>query len=186
MPNFYLDIETTGVDPKRDKIITIQYVELERNTGAQKGELQVLKEWESSEKDILSRFISESPILDRYAFSFIPVGYNLLFEHKFLLQKSLIHGLMPVNILQRPLIDLRVIGILMNRGEFLGSGLDRITGKPHSGEIISEWYSERRWNEIENYIKTEADEFLKFCQWLYAELPQMRNRFESQNGIMKR
>lgn len=127
MPNFYLDIETTGVDPKRDKIITIQYVELERNTGIQKGQLRILKEWESSEKDILERFIGESPISDRYAFSFIPVGYNLLFEHKFLLQKSFSHGLIPINILQRPLIDLRVIGILMNRGEFLGSGLDRIT-----------------------------------------------------------
>ena len=30
--NYYLDIETTGLDPLQDKIITIQYMELERNT----------------------------------------------------------------------------------------------------------------------------------------------------------
>ena len=31
--NYYLDIETTGLDELHDKIITIQYMELERNTG---------------------------------------------------------------------------------------------------------------------------------------------------------
>ena len=30
--NYYLDIETTGLDELHDKIITIQYMELERNT----------------------------------------------------------------------------------------------------------------------------------------------------------
>ncbi|MHB8546333.1 MAG: ribonuclease H-like domain-containing protein [Nitrosotalea sp.] len=45
MGNFYLDIETTGVDPRNDKIITIQFVELERNTGKQIGEFRILKEW---------------------------------------------------------------------------------------------------------------------------------------------
>ena len=30
--NYYLDIETTGLDPLHAKIITIQYMELERNT----------------------------------------------------------------------------------------------------------------------------------------------------------
>lgn len=185
MSNYYLDIETTGTNPAVDKIVTIQFVELERNTAAQKGELRILKEWESSEKDILTRFIQESPILDRYAFSFVPVGYNLLFEYKFLLQRSLLHDLMPINLLKRPLIDLRVIGVLMNRGEFLGSGLDRITGKPHNGNTILKWYAEKRWNEIECYVKTETEEFLRLCQWLYVELPHMLNKFKVQHRILK-
>jgi len=33
MTNFYLDIETTGLNPRKDKIITIQYQELDRSTG---------------------------------------------------------------------------------------------------------------------------------------------------------
>ena len=33
--NYYLDIETTGLDEVESKITTIQYVELERSTGKQ-------------------------------------------------------------------------------------------------------------------------------------------------------
>ena len=40
MGNFYLDIETTGLDPTKDKILTIQYQELDRNTGEAKWELK--------------------------------------------------------------------------------------------------------------------------------------------------
>jgi len=42
--NYYLDIETTGLDPLHSKIITIQYMELERNTGKPGGPLKRLKE----------------------------------------------------------------------------------------------------------------------------------------------
>ena len=46
MANYYLDIETTGLDPGNSSIITIQYQELERGTGRPVGELSILKEWE--------------------------------------------------------------------------------------------------------------------------------------------
>lgn len=183
MPNFYLDIETTGIDPSKDKIITIQFVELERNTALQKGNLHILKEWESNEKEILSTFISKSGIADRYPFAFVAVGYNLLFEHKFLYQRSKMHGLFPINILARPFIDLRSLGVIMNRGEFRGSGLDKITNKPHDGHMVSAWYERKEWRSIENYVKVEADEFVRFCSWLYEELPVMLTRFKIQNDI---
>ena len=51
MANYYLDIETTGLDEVESKITTIQYVELERGTGRQLGELTILKEWELGEKE---------------------------------------------------------------------------------------------------------------------------------------
>jgi len=57
--NYYLDIETTGLDPLHSKIITIQYMELDRNTGKPVGPLKILKEWESDEKTILKRFIED-------------------------------------------------------------------------------------------------------------------------------
>ena len=88
MANYYLDIETTGLDEVESKITTIQYVELERGTGRQLGELTILKEWELGEKEMLRKFIDDSPISSKYDFDFIPVGYNLGFEHKFLLEKS--------------------------------------------------------------------------------------------------
>ena len=57
--NYYLDIETTGLDELHDKIITIQYMELERNTAKPIGPLKILKEWESDEKTFLKRFIAD-------------------------------------------------------------------------------------------------------------------------------
>jgi len=39
--NYYLDIETTGLNPFENKIITIQYMELERNTAKPTGPLKI-------------------------------------------------------------------------------------------------------------------------------------------------
>jgi hypothetical protein len=181
MGTFYLDIETTGVDEVQNKIITIQYGELERGTGKLLGELTILKEWELGEKEMLRRFIEYTSITNNYAFDFIPVGYNLGFEHKFLLEKSSKYDdLFPISILSRPCIDLRSIGILMNRGEFKGSGLDKLTGKSHSGTPVVHWYDVKKYDEIENYIKNETAEFVKWYVWLHKEMPELRSRWETE------
>ena len=62
MTSYYLDIETTGFDPKFDKIITIQYQQLDIASGKPIGNLIILKEWESSEKEILKKFIVDTQI----------------------------------------------------------------------------------------------------------------------------
>ena len=181
MGTYYLDIETTGLDEVQNKIITIQYAELERGTGNLLGKLTILKEWELGEKEMLRRFIEESPITNHYSFDFIPVGYNLGFEHKFLLEKSSKYDdLFPITVLARPSIDLRSIGVLMNKGEFRGSGLDKLTGKPHSGTSVVHWYYVKKYDEIENYIKNETDAFVKWYKWLHQELPQLRNKWEKE------
>jgi len=179
MPGFYFDIETTGLDPKKDKIITIQYQELDRNTGEAKGELVVLKEWESSEREILHSFLSESGIMEEYAFSFIPIGYNLRFEHNFIKERTVINGLPTVDILDIPFIDLRAIGILMNKGEFKGSGLDKLTGKSGSGGQVPVWYLNKEFQKIVDYIECEAKEFVKFNAWLYRRLPGVLEEWRS-------
>ena len=71
MGNYYLDIETTGLDEVQNEIVTIQWCELERNTGQKLGELQILKSWESSEKDILEKFADIVDLTNPYPFSFI-------------------------------------------------------------------------------------------------------------------
>ena len=180
MPSYYLDIETTGLDPNKDKIITIQYQELDRATGKAVGELIILKEWESSEKDILTQFVTGSKILDPYDFSFIPVGYNLNFEHNFLKRRAQIHGLAEIDILNCPFIDLRAIGVLMNFGEFKGSGLDKITGKKGGGMNIPIWYANGEYSKIFDYIKNEAEEFIKFNMWLYREMPKLHQIFKEE------
>ncbi len=180
MVNFYFDIETTGLNPKKDKILTIQYQELDRNTGEPKGELKILKEWESSEKEIINKFLLDTHILDNYPFSFIPVGYNLNFENIFLKERTKINRLPLIDILNNPFIDLRVIGILMNKGEFKGSGLDKLTDKDGTGKNIPTLYNNHEYEKIIKYIEKEAEEFLKFNVWLYKKLPLLLVQFKEE------
>ena len=179
MGNYYLDIETTGLDEVQDKITTIQYVELERSTGKQMGEITILKEWELGEEGMLKKLIEDSTVSNKYNFGFIPVGFNLGFEHRFLLEKSAKYDLFPISILSRPCMDLHSIGIMMNNGEFKGSGLDQLTGKTHSGHPVVHWYDVKKYDEIINYIKNETTEFVKWYMWLHKEMPQLRTKWET-------
>ncbi|MBT7102241.1 hypothetical protein HN935_01895 [archaeon] len=173
MGNYYLDIETTGLDPDVDEILTIQYQELERYTGEAIGPLVILKAWESSEKEIIERFLRDSNFSDAYAFSFISVGYNLVFEHNFLKARSAKYGLPEIDILNKPFIDLHTIGIMMNRGEFKGSGLDKITGKDRDGMMVPVWNKVGDYDKIVEYIEMETREFVKFNVWLYKRMPEL-------------
>jgi hypothetical protein len=179
--NCYLDIETTGLDPLHHKIITIQYMELERNTAKPVGPLKILKEWESDEKTILTKFISESGMTDKYTFTFVPVGFNLEFEHKFFWQRCMSNALQPVDILNRPFLDLKTVGVIMNKGEFKGSGLDKITNKPQSGKDIPRLYDEKNYGEIEKYIKIETESFCEWLAKLYVKLPKLRDELLREN-----
>ena len=182
MATFYLDIETTGLDPEKDKIITIQFQELDRYTGEAVGELTILKEWESSEKEILEEFISKTNILDGNDFSFVPIGYNLGFEHDFIKSRSEINGLTSLDILHCPFIVLRSAGILMNAGQFKGSGLSDLTGKKGSGILIPGWYENKEYDKIIDYIKNETEEFIKFNMWLYKKMPHLLPDLKKEMG----
>ncbi len=171
--NYYLDIETTGFDEENDKIITIQYVELDEKTAKPVGSLKILKEWESDEKTILKRFIED--FRPEYKWAFVPIGYGLSFEHKFFWQRCISNGLKPIDIFNRPFLDLKTVAVIMNRGEFKGASLHNITNKPHGGGNIPQLYGEKKYAEIESYIKKEAEEFSSFCFKLYKELPQLLN-----------
>ena len=140
--NYYLDIETTGLDPLHDKIITIQYMKLERNTAKPVGPLKILKEWECDEKTILKKFISD--FIPEKQWAFVPIGFNLEFEHKFFWQRCISNGLKPVDILHGPFLDLKTIAVIMNKGEFKGASLHNITNKPHGGGSIPRLYAEKK------------------------------------------
>ena len=169
--NYYLDIETTGLDPLHAKIITIQYMELERNTAKPMSPLKILKEWESDEKTILTKFISD--FVPESQWAFVPIGFNLQFEHSFFWQRCISNGLQPVDIFNGPFLDLKTVAVLMNKGEFKGASLHKMTNKPHGGGNIPQLYGEKKYAEIESYIKNETDEFSNFCSRLYVEMPQL-------------
>ena len=72
----------------------------------------------------------------------------------------------------------------MNRGEFKGSGLDKITGKEGTGKNVPMWYNNREYELIIRYIKTETNEFIKFNKWLYKKMPEMLIEFKKDTGLI--
>ena len=176
---YYLDIETTGIHPSEHEIITIQYVKLNEYTGKREGDLKILKSWKlGGEKNLLQKFIDDTKISSESDFAFVAVGFNLKFEHMFLLEKTKLYGLTEIDILRRPLIDLHPLAILLNGGQFKGSSLDKFTKKPHDGKIIPTWYKDEEYDKIEDYIKDETDVFVKFLCKAYDVIPTLRETFE--------
>ncbi|MFQ6128031.1 MAG: hypothetical protein ACE5QW_03925 [Thermoplasmata archaeon] len=175
MTEYYFDVETEGTDPLVDKIITIQYQQLSEGNAV--GNFSVLKEWEEGEKRIVERILEEK-ILDP-GWEFIPIGNNLRFDIVFVMEKAQQYGLQEWSagrvrqyFYAKPMIDIRSILILMNGGKFLGSGLDKFTGKG-KGAQIPIWYREKKYDEILEYIETEKDETLG----LYRELGSLLEAF---------
>ena len=179
MTYYYLDIETTGFDEENDKIITIQYVELDEKTAKPVGSLKILKEWESDEKTILKRFIED--FRPEYKWAFVPIGYGLSFEHKFFWQRCMSNGLKPIGILTRPFLDLMTVGVLLNGGIFKGAALDDLTSKSQDGSVIPGYYKEKKYAEIERYIKNEIDGFCGLMTKLYVKLPKLRDELLREN-----
>ena len=177
--NYYLDIETTGFDEENDKIITIQYMALDEETGKPAGQLKILKEWESDEKTILKRFIED--FRPEYKWAFVPIGYGLSFEHKFFWQRCISNGLKPIGILTRPFLDLMTVGVLLNGGSFKGAALDDLTSKSQDGSVIPGYYKEKKYAEIERYIKNEIDGFCGLATKLFVKLPKLRDELLREN-----
>ena len=179
MTYYYLDIETTGFDEENDKIITIQYVELDEKTAKPVGSLKILKEWESDEKTILKRFIED--FRPEYKWAFVPIGYGLSFEHKFFWQRCISNGLKPIGILTRPFLDLMTVGVLLNGGSFKGAALDDLTSKSQDGSVIPDYYKEKKYAEIERYVKDEIDGFCGLATKLFVKLPKLRDELLREN-----
>lgn len=167
MTNYYFDIETTGLNPEKSQIITIQFQKLDYK-GNTVGDLTILKSWESSEEEILKELVKRTTILDmNNPWGFVPVGYNLSFESKFLNYKLNHYNICNnFDLLQRPHIDLFHMAIIFNQGQFKGSGLDKISGKEGDGFQVIEAHSFGDYNKIIEYIEMETKEFLK----LYVHL----------------
>lgn len=176
MPEYYLDIETNAKGPKpdveNDEILTIQYQRLGMVSGRKQGDLIILKSWESSEENILNKFYSIFQPCK--PFEFIPIGVNLHFEFFMLHNRWKTFGVdIPLKTLfcDHPRLDIRSILVILNNGSFLGSTLNKFTGKTQTGDKIPEWYAQKDYSAIENYIQNEAEEFIKLYQTLKEKIP---------------
>ncbi len=193
MSEYYLDIEIgytdpeiveklrrkerVPFDPEKSKIITIQYQEIGKY-GGPVGDLKILKEWESSEKEIIEKF---SKILcPENKWKFIPVGFNVCFDLGIFKHRAEIYGINYNNWFiyhNLPVIDLKPICLAMNGFNFKGCSLDKFTGKEHSGAIIPAWYKDREYKKILDYIKKETQEFLFFYRKLKFNISKFKDKF---------
>ena len=88
----YVDFETGDLTPEDGEIITIQWQEVDANTGEPMGDLVIKKRWKyGSDKDFIHGAVNESKVEDDYGRvvnflinKFPPkLGFNLFFEQNF-------------------------------------------------------------------------------------------------------
>ena len=180
MVQYYFDIETTGIDPRKDKIITIQWQRLNESSGDPVGELQILKEWETSERDILATFLPQ--IQCENCWDFVPIGKNLLFDFNFLDKRAGKHGLNGFDLAccySRPHLDLKHVLVLINQGKF--RGYDKVLdvgGHPVINESIPQLYERGMHQDIIEYIRRETGIFLRGLKILKREMPALLVHFK--------
>ena len=170
--DYYFDIETIsrGERPQlTDPVLTIQYQLLYSDTGKPKGDLVILKSWDSSEKDILTRFydvFTPNPKSREETFSFVAVGAHLNFDLAVISKAWQRYGF-DVSLEQvfynHPYIDLKSTLVMMNNGNFTNAKLAKFGTKPAllSKQILT-WYDNQSYADIEQYITDEAQAFIEF------------------------
>lgn len=158
---YYVDIEThckTGsVNPKEDSIIAITYQKMSCQTGDPKGELVILKAWETSEEEILRKFDAIFNTDNKWGF--VAVGFNLRFDFISLLYRWKHYGIKADGfdiMYGHPQIDLQATAVLCNRGMMKGASLEAFAGKANSGGVIKELYEEDQYDLITRYIEDET------------------------------
>lgn len=168
MPPYYFDIETTGLDPVNDHIITMQFQKIGLASAKPEGPLTILKSWTDKKGEagliekILPFVMSENP------FGFVPVGNNLNFEYKFLTEKINQYENLDLDIgyfHNRPSIDLKPVMVLLNGGRFKGYHL--ILNKAGTGSSVPQWYENREYDKIIDYVLDETRSFTKFYNKIY-------------------
>ena len=183
MPAYYFSIEgmRTGEksDPATDKLVSIQYQKIKQTTGEPLDVLVICREWESSEKEVVTAFYNTffrpgTPVTE-----FIPVGMNLDYAYEMLLALFRKYQLTPPSsyelYYQRPRIDLRPIIVLLNDGRFVGASLDAFSIKKGEDRHMEKWYGKQEYGRIEHYVREEASRFLKVFQYL--------SKYKSRLGI---
>jgi len=178
LAEYYFDIETTGIDFDSDEVITIQWQRLNGFTGDPIGDLNILKRWDSSEKEIIKSF---TPNLRCKPFDFIFVGKNLLFDFCLLNERMKKHGLGEFDIRclhERCSLDLKHVLVLINKGNF--KGYEKILPKtnPLTNDQIPRFFREGKFPEIEQYIKDETEDFIRAYQIFKRELPTLVKHFQ--------
>ena len=155
---FYFDIETTGIDSEKDKVITVQWSNLDFWNPQMAAPITILPEWESSEENILKS--AWNLLMEKNQWDFIPLGFNILhFDLPFLFSRfrTVLGKDVSYEFLDRPSLDLKGTFVMMNGGRF--KGCNRFIRKNEAGSVIPEYYKRKEYAKIVNYIQNEVVAF---------------------------
>lgn len=174
MPDYYFDVETKGTKSS-DELLTIQYMPMNCGSGESKGELVILKAWESSEKEIVTQFFDIFQPNAENPFIFVPVGENLTFDFMVLWnawKRAGIDVSLENMFRNRPRVDIKSDCVRMNGGNFKGASLTMLFGTHVAGRDVPIWYADGNYQAIVDYIHAETKEFLRYYK---MALPYFRN-----------
>jgi len=179
---FYFDQETTGDDPQQDRIVTVQYHQLDENLEPV-GAFQIMTEWEWGEKQIIQMTLDKGILQPTW--DFVPVGNRLRFDLTFLIERATKWNLIQWDMatlkyywFTKPVLDLQSVLILMNRGAFSGSSLHAFADK-EPGARVPALYRKGAYTDIIGYVTQEHDaalELLRESKTLLTELGDRRRR----------
>ena len=164
---FYFDQETTGDDPQQDRIVTVQFRQLD-DALQPVGALQIMAEWEWGEKQIIQMILEKGVLQPDW--DFVPVGNRLRFDLTFLIERATKWGLIKWDMatlkyywFTKPILDLQPVLILMNRGRFAGSSLHVFADK-EPGRKVPALYLKGAYADIIDYVTKEHEAALELLQ----------------------
>jgi len=174
MPAYYFAMEGYHAgdkpDPATDTLITIQYQKIDLATGEPLEKLTILKEWESSEKSIVTQFYLQFFGPEVSVTHFIPVGVDLDYAYELILAKARKYHLPEISshrlYWMRPRLDLGPVLVLLNDGRFAGARPDAFSNEKSDAGRINKWYEAKEFKPIERTVREDAETFLKLFQYL--------------------
>ena len=179
MPQYYFDIVTYSPgnkpDPEKDRIISIQYQKIDFRSGKPIQEIEILREWNTSEEAIVTQFYNKFFRGGQNKWIFIPVGYDLNTAWEIITRKF--EQYLGADFKNKnfhytiPHIDLASVVVLLNGGNFIGARLEKVTNLPDWKRNIKNWYPAGDFGSIEEHIKKSANSFLQFYQKAKKNMP---------------
>jgi uncharacterized protein YprB with RNaseH-like and TPR domain len=168
---YYFDIETSGLNPSKDKIVTFQYQALSMATGAPLTKLTIVKEWEDGCSEEMMLKLVMHLLIDAPLWSFVPIGNNLAFDFSFISARMRHYFGIDVleRLMDRPCIDVKHILVMINKGRF--KNYAKIVGKGESGGNVPLWYQRKEYDKIVRYVEMEAEAFVRTYSILKRNLP---------------
>ena len=174
---YYFDLETytkdERPDPNSDNIISVQYQPLDES-GLALDKLSIIKGWEIGEK----RLVETCKDLIR-PWLFIPVGVHLQYDFLVIRNKLRQYGYYEENgtrfkwlICELPFIDLKHFLLLANKCRFKGH--TEILNKNGENANIKNYYENKEYEKIEDYILREAENTIDIFQKMLKVAPQIK------------